>query len=110
MTVSDDEPTWRPAATYMTTEQRYQRFRNAILVRLKVDIDTDWPVLRDLVKRELGRAETAEARVAELNGFIADMSRRMVYPAELVELQAQVRALIAEVGSLRAELAEARRT
>lgn len=92
-----------------TAAERFERIRKAILVRLKVDIGWEWPVLHDLFKHELERAEKAEARIAELNAFIVKLTRETPYPDEVRQLDAQVRTLIAEVGTLRAELAESRR-
>lgn len=92
-----------------TAAERYERIRQAILVRLKVDIEENWVVLRDLFRHELARADKAEARIAELNAFIVKLTRETPYPDEVRQLDGQVRTLIAEVGTLRAELAEMRR-
>jgi len=92
-----------------TAAERYERVRHAILVRLKVDIDHEWTALRDLFKREFDAREKAEARIAELNAFIVKLSRETPYPDELHQLAGQVRTLIAEVGTLRVQLAEMKR-
>lgn len=92
-----------------TAAERYERVRHAILVRLKVDIDHEWTALQALFKREFEAREKAEARIAELNAFIVKLTRETPYPDEVRQLDGQVRRLIAEVGTLRAELAEMRR-
>lgn len=42
------------------TPSRWERVRAAIEVRLKVDLDHEWPALRDVLKHELLRAERTE--------------------------------------------------
>jgi hypothetical protein len=53
--------------------------------------------------------EKGQARIAELNAFIVKLSREMPYWDEVRQLDGQVRTLIAEVGTLRAQLAEMKR-
>jgi hypothetical protein len=92
----------------VTVAERYERIRRAIEQRCRVDI-SERLVVTDLIMRELARAEKAEARIAELNAFIVQLTRETPYPDEVRELAGQVRTLIAEVGTLRATIAEMKR-
>jgi hypothetical protein len=48
-----------------TAAERYECVRHAILVRLKVDIEDQWPVLRALFKKELERADRLQKQLPE---------------------------------------------
>jgi hypothetical protein len=99
------------------TPARWERVRKAIEVRLKVDLEHEWPALRDLLKHELSRAEKAErardeaiARANHVPGLTAaldearwerDQVKRGPGRDALDELARQVR----DADALRAKLA-----
>jgi len=78
------------------TPTRWERVRAAIEVRLKVDLEHEWPALRDFLKHELLRAEKAERE--------RDAVRAELMADKVVGALEELDAARARIGELEAEL------